>query len=329
MGTAPSSLPSSLRFTAGVLTSAGLGLLFYLVTARTLGPSGYGAFAAALTYATLWAIAMEARISVALTREAAAHGTRLAWVPRVARWKRGLGLVGIAGALACGALFRVGEELLLLIGILALGMLGLTGMRLASAVLRVAGRFGRDALLAALQRLLLLVFAIAVLFAGTGALGTALAVLLSYWITGAIALSLAGADVEGAAAQPSAPPPGFLLRVCAPIFGVGLLTGIYFKVDRIILLDLRGAAQTGLYAAAYRVIEALLLLVGGAMGVLFHRMASARDDLPAFSARFARAGRGRPVAKALLALVVSVGLWEGLSPWPLRHLGAVALGGAR
>lgn len=303
------SLASSLRLTAGILISAGLGFLFHLVAARSLGPPGYGAFAAALTYASLWAIAMEAGISVALTREAAADRTRLAWAPRLARWKLGLGLAGAAGALASGGLFGVGEPVLLMIGILALGMLGLTGMRLASAVFRVTGRFGRDATLIALQKLLLLVLAIGALLAGAGAPGIALAFALSYWATAALALSLARADVESAAAPPTAPPPGFLLRVCAPLFAVELLTGIYFKVDQIILLDLRGAEETGLYAAAYRVIEALLLLVGGAMGVLFLRLASARGDLPAFSAQFTRAWRGLWLAG--LGFAVHGWLWAG------------------
>ena len=52
---------SSVLLTAGGVVSGGLALVFHLLTARGLGPVGYGMLTASLAYAVLWAIDMEAR----------------------------------------------------------------------------------------------------------------------------------------------------------------------------------------------------------------------------------------------------------------------------
>src|SRR5262245_38320199 len=313
MGVAsPPSFAASFNLTAGLLASAAVGFLFHLIAARALEPVGCGAFAASLTYATLWSIFMEAGISVAFTREAAADRSRLGWMPRLAVWKLALGLLGTAGAIASGWLLGVSDHVMLMIGILALGMLGWTGMRLAFAVFRVIGAFRREALLSSLQKLALLVLAAGALLIGGGPTGVAVAFALSYWIIAAGALGHAHKDVGDAGANaptPNRPPGGFLLRVCAPLFAVELLTGVYFKVDQVILLDLRGAAATGLYAAAYRVLGAMLLVVGGAMGVLFLRLAAVRDEPHAFAAHFGRAWIALWVGG--LGLAVNGWLWAG------------------
>ena len=299
-------LGSSFNLTAGLLTSAGLGFVFHLTAGRGLGPAGYGAFAAALTYAALWAIVMEAGISLALIREAAADRSRLAWMPRLALWKLGLGLSGMAGALASSWLTGVSPDVRLLVGIMAAAMIGLAAMRLAFAVFRVVGAFEWEAALASFQKVLLLLLAIGALLIGSRPVGVAVAFALSYWATAAIALGRAWREVArnaGAPPEPRLPPPGFLLRVCAPLLAIDLLTGLYVKVDQIILLDLRGPEETGLYAAAARVIEALILVVGGAMGVLFVRLAAtARQQPEVFAAHFARAWRALWVGGLILAL---------------------------
>jgi O-antigen/teichoic acid export membrane protein len=316
-------LGSSFNLTAGLLISAGLGFAFHLMAGRGLGPGGYGAFAASLTYAALWAIVMEAGISVALIREGAADPGRLAWTPRLALWKLGLGLAGTAGALASAWLAGASPEVLLLVGIMAPAMIGLTGLRLAFAVFRVVGAFEWEAALASLQKVALLLLAAGALLIATRPVGVAVAFALSYWASAAVALARAWRELGRtgpAASEPRLPPPGFLLRVCAPLFAIDLLTGLYFKVDQIILLHLRGPEETGLYAAAYRVIEALLLLVGGVMGALFLRLAAtARGEPDVFAAHFARAW----IALWLGGLVLAVNGWL----WAARLL-PVAFGRA-
>ncbi|HEV8437205.1 MAG TPA: oligosaccharide flippase family protein [Methylomirabilota bacterium] len=311
----PRLLASSAILTAGVFLAAGLGLVFHLVAARGLGPVDYGAFTASLTYVALWAVLMEGGISLALTREAAAEPARLAWAPRLLGWKIRLGVAGAGGAVASAWLLGFDRRIVLLIAVMALGMIALTAMRLAFAVFRVAGWFSSEATLSVFQKAALLVLALGALGLGGGAGGVAVAFTLSYVAAVVLALGRAASAVRPALAAPPAPPSArFLLWTCLPLLAIDLFTGLYFKLDQVLLLRLRGPEETGLYAAAYRVIEALLLAVGGTMTVLFPRLAASSRAAPdAFAADFGRAWRTLWIAG--LALSANGWLWAvGLFP---------------
>ena len=276
------------------------------MAARGLGPGGYGAFTASLTYVALWAVVMEGGVGVALTREAAADPRRLAWAPWLALWRMRLGLVGAAGAVASAWLLNFEPQVLGLIAIMAVGMIGLSAMRLAFAVFRVVGWFTWEATFSTLQKLVLLPLTAGALILGAGAAGVAAAFTLSYAIGAAPAVGRAWNAVKPALASPpdpARPQAGFFLRICLPLFAIDLLTGLYFRVDQVLLLRLRGPEETGLYAAAYRVIEMLLLLVGGTMTVLFPRLAgSARGAPGTFRADFIRAWRALWVSSVVFAV---------------------------
>jgi O-antigen/teichoic acid export membrane protein len=189
-------------------------------------------------------------------------------------------------------------------------------MRLAFAVLRAVRVFEWEAALPALQKGLALGLAAAALLAGAGAAGVAAAFSLSYALTCLLALHRAGREVRRAPARGAERGPSirFLLGTCAPLFLIELLTNLYFRLDQVLLLRLRGAEETGIYAAAYRVLEALLLMVAGAMTVLFPRLAAAaRREAGRFRADFVRAWNGLWLAGLLLAINGS--LWgAGLLP---------------
>ena len=89
-----------------------------------------------------------------------------------------------------------------------------------------------------------------------------------------------------------------------------------------LLLHLRGAEETGFYAAAFRIVEALLLLLAGVMTVLFPRLAASIRGAPeAFRADFVRAWRTLWVSGLLVA--VNGWLWA-VSLLPVVFGGAYA-----
>ena len=264
----PRLIASSAILTAGLFAAVGFGFVFHLLAARGLGPVGYGAFTASLTYVALWAVVMEGGVSVALTREAAADPARLAWAPRLALWKLRLGLAGAVGAVVSAWLFRFDLRVLALIAVMALGMMAQSGTRLAFGVFRAVGWFGWEATLATLQKAVLVLFTAAALGLGTGPAGVAAAFTMSYAVSVVLALARAWGAVKPALAGPreaARPPAGFFLWTCVPLFAIEILTGLYFKLDQVLLLRLRSPEETGHYAAAYYVIEALLFIVGGTM----------------------------------------------------------------
>ena len=124
MAAPPAWLASSVTLTTGLVASSGLGLVFHLLAARWLEPAGYGAFSAALTYATVWATLMEGGTSAVLTREASADPARLGWARRLGLWKLGLTVAGVAGAAGSAWVIGFDPPVPGLVLILALGLGG-------------------------------------------------------------------------------------------------------------------------------------------------------------------------------------------------------------
>jgi len=321
----PPLITSSVILTAGLFLAVVSGLVFHLMVARALGPADYGALTASVTYVALWAVLMEGGVSLALTREAAADPRRLSWAPRLLLWKSWLALTGVAGALTSAWLLGFDSRVLVLVAIMALGMVGFSGMRLAFGVFRAIGSFAWEAGLSTLQKGAVVLLAAAALRLGTGVVGVAAAFTLSYAIGAGLALRRAWRAVSPARDLPSdvdRPPAGFFFWTCIPLFASELLSNLYVKLDQIMLLRLRGPEETGLYAAAYRIVEALLLVVAGAMTVLFPRLAgSARGAPGPFAADFARAWRTLWIGG--LALAVNGWLWA-VSLLPIVFGGAYA-----
>lgn len=295
----------------GGLVAAGLGALFHVLAARGLGPEGYGAFAAALAYVTLWAVVMEGGTGVALTREASADPRRLGWAHRMAVWRSALGLAGIVAAPGSAWLLRWDPAVIGLVAVLAVGMAAQSFMRLAFAVFRVEGRFAVEAAASVLQKVVLVLVTAAAFLVWRTPLVVAVAFAVSLAVATVATLGPAWRAVTGGPPAPASaarPPAGFFTRTCVPLLAIELLTTVYFRVDQVLLLQLRGADESGLYGAAYRVVEAALLLVGGSMTVLFPRLARQAAAAPgAFRADFVAAWRTLWVAA--LVLVVNGWLW--------------------
>jgi hypothetical protein len=196
---------------------------------------------------------MEGGIGVALPGKPQQTATYRRWAPTLALWRIRLALVGVAGAVVSAWLLHFEFQVLGLIAILAVGMIGLSAMRLAFSIFRAVGWFTWEARCSTLQKFALLPLTAGALFLGTGAAGVALAFTLSYAIAAVPAVGRAFNAVRpDLAAPPDAarPPAGFFLWTCVPLFAIDLLTGLYFKLDQVLLLRLRGPEETGLYAVS-------------------------------------------------------------------------------
>jgi O-antigen/teichoic acid export membrane protein len=305
----------SLILNLGRIAAAGLGFLFHLIAARSLGAAGYGAFTASLALVSLWALVMEGGIGVALTRQAAADRQRLAWFPRMVLWRTWLALGGVAGAVVSAIVLGFPPHVVGLVAIMAVGMAATSSMWLGYAVFRSMGWFTWEAVVSALQKLILVLLTAAALPLATSPVVAALAFTSSLVIGGVIAITRAWQAVGRVrAAHPSAqgPPSGFFLRSCVPLLLIQLLTMLYLRIDQILLLQLRGPEETGLYAVAFRPIEALLFIVGGTMTVLFPRLARSVQAAPmAFRADFVRAWQVLWVG----GLIIAVNGWLWAAGW--------------
>lgn len=100
-----------------------------------------------------------------------------------------------------------------------------------------------------------------------------------------VARMLAGSPESDVATAP--PTMRSMLLQALPVGLLMAAFALYYRIDMMILQWLKGPAEVGLYAAAYRFIDAFVLLAAAIAGPLFPRLSSLVD-------------RDRPAARALL-----------------------------
>jgi O-antigen/teichoic acid export membrane protein len=200
----------------------------------------------------------------------------------------------------------------------------------ASGVLWSAERLDLTAGVSVLATFLKTAVGVAVLFAGFGMVGLAMASLLTNVVSAVLLWWLsvrAGALNSAAVARPSAEPDEPVvatpehhrallpwLREGWPLFINQLLQGLFFKIDALLLPGLAGDVAAGTYAAAYKISEGAGILSSSFTLALFPRLSRQSDLSHAY----------RLALRALLQVAIPLAVGIGLLSEPI-----VALVGGR
>lgn len=255
--------------------NVGVGVVTLALLARSLGTSNFGVWATALAYVGLFSWLTDFGFAqVGIQRMAAEP-------ERESEWLGALAAMRTLGALVALVVCIGGIPLLLDEGAdirpvtLVLSLTVLTGVPLAlRAVFNSRMRAGVNMALMTLQSLTWLGAVIAVDVTNGGLLEFA-------WAFNAVAL-FAGilqilvtrrlATVAIRAGRRLWRP---LLRVAAPLGVAGILVTIYYRIDSVLIFNLRGAEEAGIYGAAYRILDPLHILPTAVMSSIFPVLASA------------------------------------------------------
>jgi O-antigen/teichoic acid export membrane protein len=97
-----------------------------------------------------------------------------------------------------------------------------------------------------------------------------------------------------------------LLRLGLPIGIGGLLSRGYGAIDQVIVFELAGAREAGLYGAVYRIYERLLFVPGSVMTTLFPILVAARNADPERLRRLVRMGGEYLVLLSIPALTIAL-----------------------
>jgi O-antigen/teichoic acid export membrane protein len=238
--------------------SAGLLLVLFVAAGRTLGDAEFGKFAFALALGTIFETLMDFGLHQVTIRAVARDKSQ---ATALLHHTLGIKLVWTMGALmalvATATILRPEWDVRLACYLLGGSLVLRSYMLTIRGVLQGLERFGWDSLVVVADRAILLVFGIAVLAAGGGLRGLAIAFVaargvalaLSAWMTQAL---LGGIGLRFDRAiwrelQTTALPLGFFLVVL----------NLYSYVDGVMLGVMRGDVETGLYTAAYRVYEGM------------------------------------------------------------------------
>jgi len=258
-----------------LLSLAGAKLLifaFTLIAARWLSLPDFGYLSFALAYAQIAFVLIDAGVSTALWREASTaddHGIR--GYLSAHRLRPYTEIIGLALVLAGLGLFDLPAEAQILVVVIGLGT-GIDAVtNLDQAILRSRERLGSEAAVSLLGRGVFVLLALAMMTIGAGLIGIGAAYLAGHLC----GLVLSRRLVSFAEARPSStdPTPVNLLRLALPLAAVNFFTVIYFRIDTVMLQGLAGPEPAGLYNAAYRLMEAAMMIPAALLTALFPRLA--------------------------------------------------------
>ncbi|NLH49132.1 MAG: flippase [Myxococcales bacterium] len=256
-------------------------LVFVLLfaAARRLSLADFGYFSFALAFGYILFPLIDAGLGTALWREAttAADAGRRAYSSS----RRLLGataLGGLAIGLTVLCFFALPPAAFWLTVLILAGIAISVVVNLRQAVFKSRERLREDALVSLAANLAYVILGLLGLWAGAGLVGLGLAFLAGQGCGAYVAFRLA-LFTEPERVDPH-PTPGELWRSSWPFALIGLFTVVYFRVDALLLERLAGAAEVGLYSAAYRLIEAAMILPAAFLAAYFPRLAREAETKP-------------------------------------------------
>ena len=281
-GRARAVLHGTVRLLSGQLLARVLDMVLYLVLARRLGVSAFGAFTYAVSFTLLFNVATDLGLTTVFTREVARTPSRVRALLGHALVLKGL-LAPLTLALVLGiaALLHTPPATFTMMAVLTVSMTLGSAAGLFEGLLRASGRPGLVGVsLAAASAtsfavvLLALTWGVTPWIAACAQLA-AQVVHLAVAVWGARDAWRTGTGTEDADAP--APSPAALLREALPLALSWVFIALYFRIDAVMLHAMRDEHAVGLYGGIYRIFEAFAMLTVGFRSVMFPFLARAAD----------------------------------------------------
>jgi O-antigen/teichoic acid export membrane protein len=257
-----------------------LGIVATAVVARALGERGFGTWSTLLVVAQMADYLADLGVeSVAVSRAAKESEREAEWVGAAVAIRSLLSIPAtLVAAVAVVLIASTGDQLAAGL-LLAATILG-TGPSAARALLQLRVRNDLNILVVTFNSVMWTGAAIALADADAELVAFAAVFAAISWATAAlqVALALRAGRIRISASRPLLRP---LAAAGIPVAIGGLLILAYARIDQILVYEIAGAAEAGLYAAAYRVLEAAHFIPLAVTTTLLPLVAAAHStDLP-------------------------------------------------
>lgn len=235
-------------------------LAFYVVMARELGQRGFGDFTFALSLALVLTMFAEFGIDALITRTVAVErGTARQLLTDSLLVKAGFGLIGVIAAVVVAFVGGYTAEVRAAVAILAVAAVVDLLAKSFYAVFQALDDMAPIAASFMLQRYVTAAVGIVALLAGADVVAVA-----AIYLGGALLALAYSAWRLARRVRPSrvvSPARGrVLVRASAALGVLVLLQTALFRIDAVILSQLKGNDAVGLYGVAYRLLESTLFL---------------------------------------------------------------------
>ncbi len=246
-------------------------LFFFLIfsIARLLGAEGLGYYSFVFAFVGLFVLFNDLGLSTLLVREVSrSHSSAQKYLSNIISIKIILGVLTFAASAV--AIFAAEDRPFIIYAVL-LASLAMFFSSMKDTFLSVFQSFERMTFIAAIRAIesfLIVAVSIAALLLGYGVLAVTLVFLCIYILTFAVSLVAVSRIVKLGLSADFAMWKRFLTQ-SSPFWLTGLFMAIYFRIDTVMLGVMRGYAETGVYNAAYRLLDALYLIPGALIAVLY------------------------------------------------------------
>ncbi len=297
---------------AGVsAASAGLLLILFVVAGRFLGEIEFGKFSFALMLGTIFETLMDFGFHQVIIREVARDrarardllghtlGIKLLWAGG-----------GLAALLVTATVLRSEWDVRVACYVIGGSLVMRSYMLTIRGVLQGLERFGWDSFVVLADRVILVVCGSAALVAGTGLRGLTIAFVIARALALVVAGSLTRVQLGGIGMQFDRDVWRELHRSALPLGFFLVVLNLYSYIDSVMLGVMRGDAETGVYAAAYKTYEGFSYAPSIIAAVL----------TPRLSRLFRRTGR--PVSDAGIRVC---GAADHSPVWPAIRAGGCAV----
>lgn len=284
-----------------------LGVVTVGLLARSLGPSDFGAWTTALAYVGLFTFLTDfGFVQVAVQRMAAEPEREAEWLGALTTARAGASVLALAVCLLGLPLLGAENDIRPLTLVLSLTILAAVPTALL-AVFQSRLQAGLTMSLLALQSVLWLGFVLLLWMSSAELLTFAWAFVAVAMVTG-VAQVLATRRFAVIALRRGLALWRPLTRVALPLGIAGILVTVYYRIDQVMLFNLRGPREAGIYGAAYRILDPLHFFPAAVMSSLLPVLAAAKGRDPMRIARLVQAGADYLTVVSLPVLGTSIAL---------------------
>ncbi len=237
-------------------------LAFALFWLRVLGPTGTGRYGWAVTIWYLANTVTDFGLGILLTREVSRDRSQAnryltnATILRIALW--GVALLPLAFVAAIYVrFFGVTPDTVLALGYLIIGILPSTLAASLAFLFNAFERFEYRVAVDVMTRIVSITLGIVVLLLGYGYVGLAAVSILTNLFTLGVFFSLVRSKLFVPHLEIDRPLIRWMFFESYPLMLNNLLSGLFFRIDVLILQPLKGDTVLGYYSTAYKFIDAL------------------------------------------------------------------------
>lgn len=291
--------------TLGEVLVRGLKLAVLPLIARMFGPSEFGKFAFAYSFASIFNMVFDAGLATTTTRELAAARQNDALLPDILLIKLLLGVLGTAGIVLGMFVITPDPMVRQMIVVLGTAFFLLEFVNLFLSVFRAQQRMEYEFLVRVAQAVFLVVAVAAAAWKAPSVLNVSYAYLVSGVLTLALVTAIIPGRVVRLRTRVQAGAWRRILQIAVPLALASGATTAYMNLDSILLGSLGKITDTGWYNLASRIVGILLVPTGLLSLVIFPAFASTASQVDAtFRKRWDRWSVGMMALGTYLACVV-------------------------